>query len=99
MQTVNERLPIYVRGLLKPQAYPHPAPDIELRETHVSWVILAGPYAYKLKKPVNLGFVDFSTFERRAANCEREVRLNRRLAPNTYLGAVDITETNGSIQV
>src|SRR5438874_5589816 len=96
--TRSERdLPPAVRGLLRPEAYSHPAKDIELHETHVSWVILAGDYAYKLKKPVNLGFVDFSTFERRAANCEAEVRLNQRLAPSIYLGAVDIVERDGQV--
>jgi len=93
------RLPPIIRGLLRPEAYPHPAHDLELHETHVSWVVLAGPYAYKLKKPVTLGFVDFSTFARRAANCEAEVQLNRRMAPDVYLGVVDVVERDGEIRV
>src|SRR3954454_20627278 len=99
MSTEDDRLPDYVRGLLRPEAYPHPAPHIELRQTHVSWVVLAGPYAYKLKKPVNLGFVDFTTFERRATNSEREVRLNQRLAPDISLGVVDVVETDQGIRI
>ncbi len=60
-------------------------------ETHISWVFLGERHAYKLKKPVAFGFVDFSTRERRHAACEQEVRLNRRLAPQVYLGLVPIT--------
>jgi aminoglycoside phosphotransferase family enzyme/predicted kinase len=62
-------------------------------ETHISWIILTGEYAYKLKKPVNLGFLDFSTLEQRHFFCEEEIRLNRRLAPELYLCVVPITGT------
>lgn len=62
-----------------------------LIETHISWVLLAGQDVYKLKKPLDLGFLDFSTLERRRFCCEEEVRLNRRLAPETYLGVVAVT--------
>lgn len=85
-------LPSLVRALLRPEAYPHAADDLRLHETHISWVVLAGPYAYKLKKPVDFGFLDFSTRERRAAACADEVRLNRRLSPDIYLGVVDVVE-------
>src|SRR5919202_1849045 len=91
----ESRLPAALRGLLQPDAYPHPVDAVEFHETHGSWVFLAGPYAYKLKKPVDLGFADFSTPERRAENCERELRLNRRLAPTAYLGVVDVVERDG----
>jgi aminoglycoside phosphotransferase family enzyme/predicted kinase len=74
-----------IRALLRPDAYPHPVAACELLETHISWVILTGDYAYKLKKPVNFGFVDFSTLERRRFCCEEELRLNRRLADDLYL--------------
>jgi aminoglycoside phosphotransferase family enzyme/predicted kinase len=63
----------------------------QLIETHISWVFLGERYAYKLKKPVAFGFVDFSTRELRHAACEQEVRLNRRLAPQVYLGLAPIT--------
>lgn len=89
-------LPPPVAALLHPEAYPHPADDIRLHETHISWVVLAGRYAYKIKKPVNFGFLDFSTRERRAAVCADEVRLNRRLAPDVYLGVVELVERNGA---
>lgn len=64
--------------------------DTRLIETHISWVILAGDYAYKIKKPVNLGFLDFSSLEKRCHFCREEIRLNRRLAPTLYLGLVHI---------
>jgi len=79
-----------VNALRDPRAYPHPAADVALVETHISWVLLAGQYAYKLKKPLDLGFLDFSTAAKRRAACEEEVRLNRRLAPELYLGVVAI---------
>src|SRR5437764_15103430 len=92
-------LPPQLAGLLRPAAYPHPADAIEVHETHGAWVVLAGPYAYKLKKPVNLGFFDFSTREKRDADAEAEVLLNRRLARSTYLGVVDIVERDGDVYV
>jgi aminoglycoside phosphotransferase family enzyme len=85
-----------IASLLQPHAYSHPAERIELRETHISWVILAGPYVYKVKKPVDLGFLDFTTIDRRAADCADEVRLNRRLCPDVYLGVIEIVERDGS---
>jgi aminoglycoside phosphotransferase family enzyme/predicted kinase len=88
-----------VAGLLRPEAYNHPADDLVLRDTHISWVVLAGRFAYKLKKPVNLGFVDFSTFERRAADCDEEVRLNRRLCPDVYLGVVEVVQRGSTYHV
>jgi aminoglycoside phosphotransferase family enzyme/predicted kinase len=80
-----------IRALQKPKAYPHPAAEVRLIETHISWVFLAGEFAYKIKKPVNFGFLDFSTLERRRMYCAEEVRLNRRLAPDIYLQVVGIT--------
>ncbi len=72
-------------------AYPFPVGAVELRQTHISVVALAGPWVYKLKKPVRLGFLDFGTLERRRHFCEEEVRLNRRLAPSVYVGVVPLT--------
>jgi aminoglycoside phosphotransferase family enzyme/predicted kinase len=88
-------IPPFVRDLLDPAAYPHPAGDIRLYETHISWVVLAGNYAYKLKKPVDMQFLDFSTAAKRRAACEDEVRLNRRLCPDLYLGVSEIVERGG----
>lgn len=82
-----------IRGLRSPDAYPHPARPVGHVETHISHVLLAGDYAYKLKKPLNLGFLDFSTPERRRHCCEEELRLNRRLAPDLYLGLVPVIGT------
>lgn len=91
--------PRIVADLLRPDAYDPPADDLRLHETHSSWVILAGPYAYKLKKPVNLGFLDFTSIEQRRADCDEELRLNRRFSPQVYLGIVEITEQNGHYRV
>jgi len=63
---------------------------VVLIETHISWVLLAGDFAWKIKKPVRLGFLDFSTLEARWRCCEEELRLNRRLAPELYLGVVPV---------
>ena len=79
-----------IRALLKPGAYPHPVANLQLLETHLSWVILTGPYAYKIKKPVAFGFVDFSTEALRAHACREELRLNRRLSPQRYLDLVAV---------
>src|SRR5438093_7222276 len=88
-----------VSNLLRPEAYPHHVDTVELRETHGAWVFLAGRYAYKLKKPVNFGFFDYSTRALRDADAEAEVRLNRRLAPSIYLGIVDIVKRDGHVFV
>jgi uncharacterized protein len=87
---VDSRLPPLIQALHRPACYDHPVQDIRLVETHISWVLLTGPYAYKLKKPVNLGFLDFSSLEKRRFFCEEELRLNRRLAPSLYLEVVSI---------
>lgn len=80
-----------IESLLRPDVYPHPADPVQHIETHISHVFLAGDFAYKIKKPIDLGFLDFSTLERRHRCCEEELRLNRRLAPDLYLGVVAIT--------
>jgi aminoglycoside phosphotransferase family enzyme/predicted kinase len=80
----------FIESLLRADAFPHPTTQIRYLETHISWVILTGKYAYKIKKPVALGFLDFSTLELRRHYCEEELRLNRRWAPDIYLGVVEI---------
>ena len=80
-------------NLLKPEAYPHPTDAIRRVETHCAWVLLTGEFAYKIKKPVNFGFLDFSTLEKRRFFCAEEIRLNRRFAPHIYLDVVNITCT------
>jgi uncharacterized protein len=78
-----------IEALLDPRRYPHPVARVELLETHISWVLLAGEFAYKLKKPVTLPFLDYGTVDKRRACCEAELRLNRRYAPDLYLDVVD----------
>ncbi len=82
-----------IEALRSPSAYDHPVEEIQLLQTHISWVLLTGELAYKIKKPVDLGFVDFTTLARRKFYCEEELRLNRRLAPQLYLGVVPVTGT------
>ncbi len=83
-----------VDGLLRPEAYPHRPRRVRLLETHISYVFLAGPFACKVKKPVNFGFLDYSTLEQRRHFCEQEVRLNQALCPGTYLRVVPIVRTS-----
>lgn len=78
---------------MQPEIYDPPVEKCVLIETHISWVILAGPYAYKIKKSINLGFLDFSTLEKRRFYCNEELRLNKRLAPTVYLSVLPITGT------
>ncbi len=82
-----------VEGLHNPQAYTHPITVVHDIQTHSAWVILTGKDAYKIKKPVEFDFLDFSTLEKRRHWCEEEVRLNRRFAPNIYLGVTEIRGT------
>lgn len=80
-----------VAALRRPAIYPEPTLRVDAVETHMSWVFLTDRFAYKLKKPVWLPFLDFSTVERRKHFCEEEIRLNRRLAPEVYVGTVPMT--------
>jgi aminoglycoside phosphotransferase family enzyme/predicted kinase len=73
------------------------AADVELVETHISWVFLTGSHVYKVKKPVDLGFLDFRSVDQRRAACEAEVRLNARLAPDVYLGVVPVRRTAAGV--
>ncbi len=88
-----------VRTLLRENAFGHPVRELRLIETAISWVVLTGPYAYKLKKPVDYGFLDFSTLERRRHYCEEEVRLNGRFAPDLYIGVVPVTIRDGLLSI
>jgi aminoglycoside phosphotransferase family enzyme/predicted kinase len=85
--------PDYIRAMRAPAFYPHPVEEVTLRETHISWVFLTGTFVYKVKKPVDMGFLDFTTRDRREHFCRQEVKLNRRLAPDVYLGVARITRT------
>lgn len=88
-----------IKSLQNNALFNYPVPGFEVYETHISWVLLTGTYAYKIKKPVNFGFLDFSTLEKRRFYCEEEVRLNQRLAPQLYIGIVPITGEASSPQL
>ncbi|MEZ5560429.1 MAG: AAA family ATPase [Pseudomonadales bacterium] len=93
-------LPPHLSALLDAGTYPHACGEISLVETHISWVLLTGSYAYKLKKPVRFPFVDFSTLERREHFCREELRCNRAFAPELYHDVVALTRRpDGAVQV
>lgn len=82
---------VLVAALADPRCYPHPVTRFECVETHASWILLTGDHAYKIKKPVDFGFLDYSTLEKRRRACEEELRLNRLIAPELYLDVVPVT--------
>lgn len=90
---MDPALPPLIHALLEPRRYPHAVPGVELVQTHISWILLAGDFAYKIKKPLKLPFLDFSTLELRRARCVDELRLNRRVAPDLYLDVVGLFGT------
>lgn len=88
-----------VAFLLQPDAYAHPVEKVASRETHMSFIFLAGDYVYKLKKPVQFSYLDFSTLVRREKACNAEFTLNRRLAPDVYLGVIALVQTEDSLKL
>ncbi len=96
---MSASLPSIPGGLLQPAAYPHSVDGVELLTTHVSWVLLAGQYAYKIKRPVRYPFVDLTSLERRRFLCEEELRLNRRFAPDLYIDVCKIIAANGAPRI
>lgn len=86
-----------IRALQNPKIYPEQPPKVELVQTHISAIFLVGDRVYKIKKPVDFGFLDFTTLEKRKYFCEQEVALNRRLCPEIYLGVVEIKGQDGQI--
>jgi hypothetical protein len=82
-----------IAALQNPALFPHPVEGFQLIETHISWVLLTGPYVYKFKKPVNFGFLDFTTLAARQHFCNEELRLNQRLTEDLYLEVLPITGT------
>lgn len=85
--------------MLNPETYDEQTSYVKVVQTHISWVFLTGKYAYKVKKPVNFGFLDYSTLEKRKFFCEQEVILNSRLSKELYLGALPIAEKGGKLKV
>jgi aminoglycoside phosphotransferase family enzyme/predicted kinase len=92
-------LPDTLRSLLSPEAYPHPVRAVQLVETHISWILLTGDFAYKIKRPVQFAFVDQRTVQRRAFLCAEEVRLNRRFAADLYLEVCVITSAGSTTRL
>ncbi len=91
------RPPDLLTFLGDPGSYPHSPPGVELVQTHASYVAIAPPFVYKVKKPLDLGFLDFSTLEKRRHFCELEVQLNRRLCADIYEGVIPISLRNGAL--
>lgn len=92
---MSASLPNALQGLLEPGAYAHPIDAVELVTTHISWVLLAGDYAYKIKRPVRYPFIDLTSLERRRFFCEEELRLNRRFAPELYVEVCKVVARDG----
>jgi aminoglycoside phosphotransferase family enzyme len=88
-----------VAALLDPAAYPEATSQVELVQTHISWVFLTDRFAYKMKKPVDLGFLDFTTLRQRHHYLKQELVLNRRLCPEIYLAVEPITRSKSGVQV
>ncbi len=84
--------PLWLESMKRPSFYPHKPQRVDLIQTHLSWVFLAGDLVFKVKKPVDFGFLDFTSLEKRHFFCNEEIRLNRRLCPEIYLGIVPITK-------
>jgi aminoglycoside phosphotransferase family enzyme len=91
--------PALVEVLLKPETYAHHPQKVELVQTQMSFLFLTGDYVYKVKKPVNLGYLDYTTLEKRRFFCQQEIELNRRLCPDTYLEVVPIISRQGQISL
>jgi uncharacterized protein len=98
MNSISDQRHLISR-LQDPRCYPHRVKRVRVIETHISWVLLAGRYAYKIKKALNLGFLDYSTLSGRRYYCEEELRLNRRLAPKLYLDVVPIGGASDNLNI
>ena len=90
--------PKHLKKMLDPAFYPHEVDNITLSDTHISWIIFTGKFVYKIKKPLDLGFLDFSTLAKRKHYCEEELRLNQRFAPDYYLSVEPILEAGKVIE-
>lgn len=95
----QENLPPFIQALLEPAAYPHEVDEVQLVQTHISFVLLAGDFVYKIKKPVDFGFLDFTTLEKRQHFCEEELILNRRLCPTLYLETLPINYDGNNFSI
>lgn len=95
----QENLPPLIQALCNPAAWPHAVESVRVIETHISWILLTGEYAYKIKQPLDLGFLDFRTLEQRRAACYEELWLNRRNAPELYRCVVAICGSKGQLVI
>lgn len=93
------KVPALVEVLLRPETYPHHPQKVELVQTQMSFLFLTGDYAYKVKKPVDLGYLDYTTLEKRRFFCRQEIELNRRLCPDAYLEVVPVVSRQGQIHL
>jgi uncharacterized protein len=96
---MSATLPEHLAALLQARAYPHPVADVMLVETHISWILLTGEFAYKIKRPVCLAFLDLRSLEQRAFFCKEELRLNRRFAPEVYVDVCPISVVDGTARI
>ncbi|OGP55924.1 MAG: hypothetical protein A2Y65_04615 [Deltaproteobacteria bacterium RBG_13_52_11] len=92
-------IPPLVQAMLDPSFYPHHPQQVDLLQTHISYLFLAGELVYKVKKPVDFGFLDFTTLEKRSYFCQQEVRLNKRFSPDVYLAVVPISFVGDSFRL
>jgi len=88
-----------IEALLKPEPYPHRPSEIKLVQTQMSFIFLTGEYVYKVKKPVDLGYLDYTTLEKRRFFCHQELELNRRLCPDAYLDVIAITRDKEGMHI
>jgi uncharacterized protein len=93
---MSAELPEHLAALMQPRAYPHPVAEVTLAQTHISWILLTGEVAYKIKRPVCFPFLDLRSLERRAFFCQEELRLNRRFAPSLYMDVCPIVLVDGA---
>lgn len=98
MNRLNQQSEL-IKSLQRIPCFPHEVAKLQLVQTHISWVLLTGPFAYKIKKAVDLGFLNFSTLEKRKHLCEEELRLNRRFSPDLYLDVITIVGTVDSPRI
>lgn len=96
---MSAKLPEHLSALMQPDAYPHPVAEVTLVETHISWILLTGTVAYKIKRPVCFPFLDLRSLERRAFFCQEELRLNRRFAPQLYIDVCPIVSVDGAARI
>lgn len=96
---MTSQLPDYINHFLQPSSFSHPVSKVELVQTHISYVIIAGDFVYKFKKPVDFGFLNFTTLEKRKHYCQQELTLNQRLCPEIYLDVVTVTSEEDGFQL